>query len=407
MLVALHHYQLARGAQNSAMYRLSPHAAVPFFFLLSSFLLSKPFVRGTPVRYWRFLSRRVLRLYPPYVAALALAILGDLRFHGLRHAGHYVEHTWDKPVTAPLVLKHLLLIGNYDYTQFNTALWSLRAELRLVILFPLLFAMLRNMPSGAVIIAAALVTAVRPMASDRMAGLAPYIPFLSYLPVFMVGIVLARHASRCIELYQRAGRGKSSAFLAISLALFCEGHLVKELPLRGLWRLDIWPETIGSACLMVTLLSSPRLEQAFARTRLGILGKASFSLYLIHGTVLFSLIGLGALELPLAASFSFYVVASALGAWAFYFLVDSRIVRLLAAMDLPQSAPAMPRQGLQPAPSAPILRVPENVWSAARLQGEVWSRRQVCANVFGLWVEIDLLARMRCARVGPYKSHGR
>ena len=29
-----------------------------------------------------------------------------------------------------------------------------------------------------------------------------------------------------------------------------------------------------------------------------------------------------------------------------------------------------------------------NVWSAARLQGKVWSRRQVCANVFGLWVEI-------------------
>jgi Gram-negative bacterial TonB protein C-terminal len=28
--------------------------------------------------------------------------------------------------------------------------------------------------------------------------------------------------------------------------------------------------------------------------------------------------------------------------------------------------------------------VPENVWSAARLQGEAWARRQVCANVFGL-----------------------
>ena len=31
----------------------------------------------------------------------------------------------------------------------------------------------------------------------------------------------------------------------------------------------------------------------------------------------------------------------------------------------------------------------ENVWSAAGLQGDVWSRRQVCANVFGLWVEIS------------------
>ena len=30
-----------------------------------------------------------------------------------------------------------------------------------------------------------------------------------------------------------------------------------------------------------------------------------------------------------------------------------------------------------------------NVWSAAGLQGEVWSRRQVCANVFGLCVEIS------------------
>jgi len=29
----------------------------------------------------------------------------------------------------------------------------------------------------------------------------------------------------------------------------------------------------------------------------------------------------------------------------------------------------------------------ENVWSAARLQGETWPRRQVCANVFGLQLE--------------------
>jgi hypothetical protein len=31
----------------------------------------------------------------------------------------------------------------------------------------------------------------------------------------------------------------------------------------------------------------------------------------------------------------------------------------------------------------------ENVWSAARLQGGSWSKRLVCANVFGLWLEIS------------------
>ena len=48
----------------------------------------------------------------------------------------------------------------------------------------------------------------------------------------------------------------------------------------------------------------------------------------------------------------------------------------------------------------------ENVWSAARLQGLVWSRRQVCANVFGLYVEIFSPAMMSCARIHPYKPTG-
>jgi len=38
--------------------------------------------------------------------------------------------------------------------------------------------------------------------------------------------------------------------------------------------------------------------------------------------------------------------------------------------------------------STQVTGLTENVWSAAGLQGEVWSRRQVCANVFGLLVEM-------------------
>jgi hypothetical protein len=42
---------------------------------------------------------------------------------------------------------------------------------------------------------------------------------------------------------------------------------------------------------------------------------------------------------------------------------------------------------LQHPPLRGCTEVVTNVWSAARLQGEIWSRRQVCANVFGLWME--------------------
>ncbi len=40
---------------------------------------------------------------------------------------------------------------------------------------------------------------------------------------------------------------------------------------------------------------------------------------------------------------------------------------------------------------------PHNVWSAAGLQGKALNDRQVCGNVFGLWVEISLLAMMSSA----------
>src|SRR6202042_3843137 len=58
-------------------------------------------------------------------------------------------------------------------------------------------------------------------------------------------------------------------------------------------------------------------------------------------------------------------------------------------------------------PEVKVVNPYGNVWSAAGLQGEVWSRRQVCANVFGLWWRSALLAMMSCARVCPSKSVGR
>ncbi len=49
----------------------------------------------------------------------------------------------------------------------------------------------------------------------------------------------------------------------------------------------------------------------------------------------------------------------------------------------------------------------DNVWSAARLRGLVWARDKSAQMYSAFRWRLILLARMRCARVGPYKSHGR
>ena len=46
------------------------------FFLLSGFVLSVPYLRGKGQAYPVYLIRRILRIYAPYLAALALAVAG-------------------------------------------------------------------------------------------------------------------------------------------------------------------------------------------------------------------------------------------------------------------------------------------------------------------------------------------
>src|SRR4051812_23982010 len=57
-----------RGVSNAA------YAAVITFFVLSGFVLAQPFLAGS-VSYGRFVVRRFFRIYPPYIAAVAVALL--------------------------------------------------------------------------------------------------------------------------------------------------------------------------------------------------------------------------------------------------------------------------------------------------------------------------------------------
>ena len=136
------------------------------------------------------------------------------------------------------------------------------------------------------------------------------------------------------------------------LALFCEGHLLRELPVRGLWRIGLWPEFLGSAGLILALLSSSRMEEMFTRTRLARLGQMSYSLYLLHGTVLFALVGIGALELPTSESFPLYLVLTAIATVVFYVVMDSRVIRSLA------TSPVAPPP-VAPPPVAPRTSIGE------------------------------------------------
>ena len=101
-------------------------------------MLALPSVRHKQQSYGVFITRRIFRLYVPYLAALALAVLGNLYWHGPLGLTRWANQTWHYPVHRHAVLEHVIFLGQYNVYQFNTAFWSLVIEMRISILFPLL-----------------------------------------------------------------------------------------------------------------------------------------------------------------------------------------------------------------------------------------------------------------------------
>ena len=85
--------------------------AVIFFFVLSGFVLSLPFLGGKEVKYSHFLIKRVCRIYIPYFCAITIAIMLDLLLsrHGIPQLSGWFQLAWTAKVSNLLILNHYLL----------------------------------------------------------------------------------------------------------------------------------------------------------------------------------------------------------------------------------------------------------------------------------------------------------
>lgn len=280
------------------------YSGVHLFFVLSGYLISRPFwarlVNDQPLPSWRrYAARRFVRIYPTYFVAL-------IAFIAMRLVGHL-----HPPSFADVVL-HVLLVFNWgDAAQFlaiNIAMWTLAIEAQFYVLLP---------------IAAGLAKRLAPT-RGRMA-------------VLLVGLtfVLVGWVSRWLE-YRSTLPGDLRFRLPFSfLDLFATGMLVSYLELtkaaffqarrlvrRGLllsalvlllgtnyWQVAAggsdWlkPPTLALACLYPTLVCTAfagGLLAVITRTRYRVplltsapfvfVGQISYSMYLFHVGVGYALL---------------------------------------------------------------------------------------------------------------------
>jgi len=333
------------------------HQAVILFFLLSGFVLTLPYKKKNRLDYGPFLLKRVCRIYLPYLGALALAILGDRYLPPFHTDDFWINGTWSQPVSSHLVIQHILFLGNYDWSQFNTAFWSLVYEMRISLVFPLIaLAVLRLRSLWLIFIAAALSAACFPLV-DLFSGVwhlctrvtaVDTMLTLHYAAFFIIGSLLAKNLHAVNRWYARLTLIQVAIVALVSLILYCFGN-ASSLFQRTVIPQDLfdWLVAVGAVMFIVFAINNRFFHSFLTSRAIHYLGERSYSLYLIHGTILFALIHTLYGRLRIDLLLLLYLAISLVVTEIFYRLIERPSMLLGRRL----TAPATPH------PSATLLPI--------------------------------------------------
>lgn len=291
------------------------YAGVEFFFVLSGFIMyhihAKDF--GLPQRAWRFMRRRILRIYPIYWVILA----GLLVLYAITNSGP--PHAFD-PVA---IVTSFLLIPTTDFPIMRVA-WTLIHEMLFYIVF---VSMIFSRFGGTAVFSAWMGACI----AAPLTGLVAY-PFdtllSAYNVLFFMGIIAA-------WAYARLTPVTAIAAFTVGVAVFF-GVGLSESVGGVVWdhSLRTWTYGIGAALVTAALaagvIASPRW--------LTFLGDASYSIYLVHlpamNIMMVILPKLGApWGLPPLAGMAMMLVLATLAGCIIYLLIERPLMRMFAKRE--------------------------------------------------------------------------
>ena len=270
-------------------------SAVLVFFALSGFVLHLTFTTTDDRRPLPFLIKRLVRIYPAFAVAIALSWALCLAVDPApvpSLSAWFNQDNWQVFPRAGVVAGHLAMTDRPDWQSLDNVMWSLVAELRMSLLFPLIaVCVIRNW--GVALVTSLAVSIASGWVVDAHPTGWVLDPFrtLRYLDLFVAGAALAQRRQAVAAWIGGLPRLRRVALWTAALVLFA----LPSDAAQGL------PAGVG-ALLLVALSFSDRRAGAALATRLPLwLGRISYSLYLVHLPILLATVHLLGGRLPLIA----------------------------------------------------------------------------------------------------------
>jgi peptidoglycan/LPS O-acetylase OafA/YrhL len=247
------------------------YLAVQTFFILSGFVLAQTYAstKWNRESLTKFGMARIARIYPAYILSMLVV-------------GRFVLETMAKPNRTPL--QKTALLGDYAFlllgwmgslsVGWNTPAWSLSCELFFYLCFPLLFLWLRKAGLPKILLAF-VISFVVPIALAH-AGVPPTWKPIVHLSDFLGGIAAAGLFSK-INLRQR-GQWLYLPAMAAGIALIA----YPEVLTGSLIDLNTALRPLNIIALIGFALSGGYLARLLSTPVAEYLGKASYSLYILH-----------------------------------------------------------------------------------------------------------------------------
>lgn len=260
------------------------HQAVILFFVLSGFALTC-MLYGDKKTYKQYILARIFRLYPTYIMSIIIAIIV---YSILENTGLKWENGWFNVIKPNLsinnLIQHIFIVGHFETNTINPPIWSIIYEMRISIIFPLIYILVQKYDKYAVIIMVfistiiAIIWKIYPQLNNGIIN--DIMKTFHYSTFFFIGSWIAFNKKQLKLLVCHLSNKTRIVILIVSLFIF-------SYPFDNPWNqteraLGDIAISLGVLMLMLLAMSSSILNNKTSQW----LGKISYSLYLNHILVL-------------------------------------------------------------------------------------------------------------------------